>query len=43
MGPAYIVRAHNLRECPWPEVEAYTSAVLDSYGPGPLLVPGRTE
>ncbi len=43
MGPAYIVRAHNLREAPWPEIEAYTAALLDSYGPGPLLNKGRTD
>jgi hypothetical protein len=43
MGPAYIVRAHNLREAPWPEIDGYTSGILDSYGPGPLLNPGQTK
>ena len=43
MGPAFIVRAHNMREAPWPEVEAYTASVLDSYGPGPLLNKGRRD
>jgi 4-hydroxyphenylacetate 3-monooxygenase len=31
MGPAYIVRAHNLRECAWPEVDGFTEDVLSSY------------
>jgi 4-hydroxyphenylacetate 3-monooxygenase len=43
MGPAYIVRAHNLREAPWPEVRAYTERLLGSYDAGPLLEPGRRD
>ena len=43
MGPAYIVRAHNLREAPWRDVDAYTEQVLGSYGVGPLLNPGLRD
>jgi hypothetical protein len=43
MGPAFIVRAHNMREAPWAEVDAYADRLLNSYGPGPLLNRGRTN
>jgi 4-hydroxyphenylacetate 3-monooxygenase len=43
MGPAFIVRAHNMREAPWAEVDAYADRLLNSYGPGPLLNKGQTN
>ncbi|MBM3518886.1 MAG: hypothetical protein FJX56_13705, partial [Alphaproteobacteria bacterium] len=43
MGPAFVVRAHNSREIDWAEIEKYADDLLASYGPGPLLNPGRKE
>jgi 4-hydroxyphenylacetate 3-monooxygenase len=40
MGPAFVVRAHNSRECPWPQIESYVTELLHSYGPGELLTRG---
>ena len=37
MGPAFVVRGHNDRECPWDEVLGYVDRLLASYGPGALL------
>jgi len=31
MGPAFIVRAHNSRECGWGEVDGYLDGLLGSY------------
>ena len=41
MGPAFVVRSHASRECPWQEIEAYTDRLLGSYEAGPLLDSGR--
>ena len=43
MGPAFVVRGHNNRECPWDEIVGYVDEMLDSYGPGPMLDRGRTD
>ncbi len=32
MGPAFIVRGHNNRECEWQEIQARIDGLLDSYG-----------
>jgi 4-hydroxyphenylacetate 3-monooxygenase len=37
MGPAFVVRAHNHRECPWPEIDDDVGSLLDRIEPGPLL------
>ena len=42
MGPAFVVRAHNSRECPWSEIDAYVGSLLDRIEPGPLLDRGFT-
>ena len=42
MGPAFVVRSHNSRECDWQEIDGYIDALLASYGPGPLLNAGTT-
>jgi 4-hydroxyphenylacetate 3-monooxygenase len=41
MGPAFVVRAHTSRECPWGDIEAYADHLLASYEPGPVLNSGR--
>ena len=40
MGPAFVVRSHNSRECDWQEIDSYVDALLTSYGPGPILNSG---
>jgi 4-hydroxyphenylacetate 3-monooxygenase len=40
MGPAFVVRSHNSRECDWQEIDSYVDTLLASYGPGPLLNAG---
>jgi 4-hydroxyphenylacetate 3-monooxygenase len=40
MGPAFVVRSHNSRECDWREIDEYVDALLASYGPGPILNSG---
>ena len=40
MGPAFVVRSHNSRECDWQEIDKYVDALLASYGPGPILNSG---
>ena len=40
MGPAYVVRSHNHRECDWGSVLDYVDELLQSYGPGPMLDKG---
>ena len=40
MGPAYVVRSHNHRECDWGSVLEYVDELLQSYGPGPMLDKG---
>jgi 4-hydroxyphenylacetate 3-monooxygenase len=37
MGPAFVVRGHNSRECPWGEIEAHVGSLLDRIEPGELL------
>ena len=37
MGPAFVVRSHNSRECRWDEIESYVDQLLASYAPGELL------
>ncbi|MCP4327909.1 MAG: hypothetical protein GY791_05660 [Alphaproteobacteria bacterium] len=37
MGPAFVVRGHNNRECAWQEVLDYVDELLGSYEPGPVL------
>jgi 4-hydroxyphenylacetate 3-monooxygenase len=37
MGPAFVVRSHNSRECRWGEIESYVDQLLASYEPGALL------
>jgi 4-hydroxyphenylacetate 3-monooxygenase len=36
-GPAFVVRAHNSRECPWNDIDRYVSKLLDRIEPGDLL------
>ena len=43
MGPAFVVRSHNSRECDWREIDSYVDALLASYGPGPLLNAGTSK
>lgn len=48
MGPAFVVRGHNSRECPWAEIDDHVSKLLDRIEPGELLDRGmeaseRTE
>ena len=43
MGPAFVVRAHSHRECPWPEIDDYVGSLLDRIEPGPLLDLGLTD
>jgi 4-hydroxyphenylacetate 3-monooxygenase len=43
MGPAFVVRSHNTRECSWQEIEGYVDGLLASYGPGPLLNLGTVD
>ena len=43
MGPAFVVRSHNSRECAWEEVESYVDQLLASYQPGELLNSGIRE
>ena len=40
MGPAFVVRGHNHRECPWPEIDDYVGSLLDRIQPGPILDAG---
>jgi len=37
MGPAFVVRGHNSRECPWVEIDEYVTELLDRIEPGDLL------
>ncbi len=37
MGPAFVVRGHDNRECSWDEILEYVDDLLESYGPGPIL------
>jgi hypothetical protein len=32
MGPAFIVRSHNNRECGWGEIQGRIDGLLASYG-----------
>jgi len=41
MGPAFVVRSHNSRECDWRDIETYVDELLSSYEPGDLLNSGR--
>ena len=43
MGPAFVVRGHNNRECAWDEILEYVDDLLGSYGPGPILDRGISE
>ena len=43
MGPAFVVRGHNNRECPWNDILDYVDGLLESYEAGPILDRGRTE
>ncbi|MDH3688273.1 MAG: hypothetical protein OEU36_02155 [Gammaproteobacteria bacterium] len=43
MGPGYVVRGHNSRECPWSEVDDYLDGLLGSYDIGPVLHQGRVD
>ena len=43
MGPAFVVRGHNSRECPWNEIDEYVCELLDRIKPGNLLVHSPTE
>lgn len=43
MGPAFVVRGHNNRECLWNDILDYVDGLLGSYEPGPILDRGRTE
>ena len=43
MGPAFVVRSHNSRECRWQEIESYVDQLLASYGPGEILNRGLGE
>jgi 4-hydroxyphenylacetate 3-monooxygenase len=43
MGPAFVVRGHNSRECPWHEIEEYATELLDQIEPGDLLDRGLQE
>ena len=37
MGPAFVVRGHNSRECPWGEIDDFVGALLDRIEPGEML------
>jgi 4-hydroxyphenylacetate 3-monooxygenase len=43
MGPAFVVRGHVSREIMWKEIEEYTDALLQSYGPGEILNRGLED
>ena len=43
MGPAFVVRGHNSRECSSDEIPEYVDDLLESYGPGPILDRGICE
>jgi 4-hydroxyphenylacetate 3-monooxygenase len=34
MGPTFVVRGRNSRECPWNEIDNYVSELLDRIEPG---------
>lgn len=37
MGPAFVVRGHYSRECPWNEIDQYVSGLLYCIELGKLL------
>ena len=37
MGPAFVVRIHNARECPWSQFDATLDGLLDSYDTGEVV------
>lgn len=37
MGPAFVVRIHNSRECPWDRFDATLDGLLDSYDTGEVV------
>ena len=41
MGPAFVVRIHNGRECPWGEFDATLDGLLGSYDTGEVLNRGQ--
>lgn len=43
MGPAFVVRGHNNRECAWDEILDYVDELLGSYEAGSILDRGREE
>ncbi len=43
MGPAFVVRGHNSRECSWQEIEEYVSTLLARIEPGELLDRGISD
>jgi 4-hydroxyphenylacetate 3-monooxygenase len=40
MGPAFVVRGHNNRECPWSDIDDYVGSLLDRIEPGRILDDG---
>lgn len=42
MGPAFIVRGHNSRECDWGRIQEQIDGLLDSYGKG-IAEPAAAE
>jgi 4-hydroxyphenylacetate 3-monooxygenase len=43
MGPAFVVRGHNHRECPWSEIDDYVGSLLDRIEVGPVLDQGFVD
>lgn len=37
MGPAFVVRGHNSRECPWSDIDNYVGSLLERIEPGQVL------
>jgi hypothetical protein len=42
MGPAFVVRGHDHRECPWPEIGDHAASLLDRIESGAMLDRGLT-
>jgi 4-hydroxyphenylacetate 3-monooxygenase len=43
MGPAFVVRSHNSRECEWSAIDDYVAGLLDRIKPGAILDRGLEE